>query len=228
MIVHESDELNLFSSEGGAMDSKKSYKPTISNKVKTQTLKPQKKRPLNWSAILGILLILAAIVILVLTLIPKDGKQKEGGAVQVAYDIQTVREEQKSVDEGHSPWKLDPVFVTQVFVSLKISPNGIQGDYPIRTEELKLVEMSNRDAVVQVSSSKTPIKFVYLKRLVRKDDTGIWTVTAYETADANKVPENVPEKEPESQKNKDNKENIENKENKGSTVDKSGGGTGKN
>ncbi len=211
------------------MDSKKSYKPMISNKVKTQTLKPQKKGPLNWAAILGVLLILAAIVILVLTLIPKDGKKKEGGVVQVAYDIQTVKEEQKSVDEGHSPWKLDPVFVTQVFVSLKISPNGIQGDYPIRTEELKLVEMSNREAVVQVSSSKTPIKFVYLKRLVRKNETGIWTVTAYETADANKAPENVPEKQPETQKdkekkdnieNKENKENIENKENKENTGDK--------
>jgi hypothetical protein len=218
----------FFEKKGGAMDSKKNYKPTISNKIKTQTLKPEKKSPLNWPAILGVMLILAAIVILVLTLIPKEGKQKEGGAVQVAYDIQAVREEQKSVDEGHSPWKLDPVFVTQVFVSLKISPNGIQGDYPVRTEELKLVESSNRDAVVQVSSSKTPIKLVYLKRLVRKDDTGIWTVTAYETADANKVPENVPEKVPENQKNKDEKENIENKENKGNTGEKSGSGSGKN
>lgn len=201
------------------MDSKKSYKPTISNKVKTQALKPVKKSSPNWSAIIGVLLILAAIVILVLILIPKEGK-KSGGVVQVVYDIQAVREEQKSVDEGHSPWKLDPVFVTQVFVSLKISPNGIQGDYPVRTDELKLVESSNRNAVVQVSSSRTPIHFVYLKRLVRKDETGIWTVTAYETAGTNKAPENVPEATPEQQKSKENKEDIGSKENKENIGDK--------
>ena len=195
------------------MDSKKSYKPTISNKVKTQALKPVKKSPPNWSAIIGVLLILAAIVILVLTLIPKGGK-KAGGVVQVEYDIQAVREEQKSVDEGHSPWKLDPVFVTQVFVSLKISPDGIQGDYPVKTEELKLVEASNRNAVVQVTSSRTPIRFVYLKRLVRKDETGIWTVTAYETAGANKAPENIPEATPEQQKGEEKKEDTGSKENK--------------
>ncbi len=214
MIVHIPDEQNPFRSEGGAMDSKKSYKPVISNKMKTQTLKPMKKSPINWTAIVGVLLILAAIIFLVLSLIPKDGKKKGGGAVQVTYDIQVVREEQKSVDEGHSPWKLDPVFVTQVFVSLKISPNGIQGDYPVRTGELKLIESSNKEAIVQVSSSRTQIRLVYLKRLVRKDDTGIWTVTAYETADANKTPENIV---PEKQKDTEKKENIENKENKENT-----------
>ncbi len=220
------------------MDTKKSYKPVFSSKVKAPALKPAQKKPVNWPSILGVLLILAAIVILVLTLIPRQGKQKGGSVVQVSYDIRTVREEQKSVDEGHSPWKLDPVFVTQVFVSLKISPNGIQGDYPVRREELKLVEASNKEAVVQVSSSRTQIRFVYLKRLIRKDDTGIWTVTAYETADANKAPENVPESTTapksnekkeniEKQEKPENKENIENKENKENIGD-TGSGSGKN
>lgn len=220
------------------MDTKKSYKPVFSSKVKAPALKPAQKKPVNWPSILGVLLILAAIVILVLTLIPRQGNQKGGSVVQVSYDIRTVREEQKSVDEGHSPWKLDPVFVTQVFVSLKISPNGIQGDYPVRREELKLVEASNKEAVVQVSSSRTQIRFVYLKRLIRKDDTGIWTVTAYETADANKAPENVPESTTapksnekkeniEKQEKPENKENIENKENKENIGD-TGSGSGKN
>jgi hypothetical protein len=37
----------------------------------------------------------------------------------------------KRVDSGHTPWKLDPAFVAQVFVSLQISPEGIQGEYPV-------------------------------------------------------------------------------------------------
>lgn len=214
------------------MDTKKSYKSAISSKLKAQPLKPSQKSPGNRLTLLGALLILAAIVILVLTLLPKQGKQKGGSIYQVPYDIRAVREEQESVDDGHSPWKLDPVFVTQVFVSLKISPNGIQGDYPVKKEELKLIEASNKEAVVQVNSSRTQIRFVYLKRLVRKDDTGIWTVTAYEIADANKAPENVPEStiapqkeekkdKPETQEKPENKENIENKENKENIDNKS-------
>lgn len=47
--------------------------------------------------------------------------------IKVAVDLEVEENEQKSVDGGHSPWKLDPAFVTQVFVSLLISPEGIVG-----------------------------------------------------------------------------------------------------
>jgi hypothetical protein len=99
--------------------------------------------------------------------------------VQVPVDLKVVKREQSSVDEGHSPWKLDPIFVAQVFVSLKISPEGIQGDYPIKYEELKIIKSNEKDAVVEVGGINTPIKTVYLKRLIKQDNTGIWTVVGY-------------------------------------------------
>ncbi|MEG0771758.1 hypothetical protein [Clostridium sp.] len=99
--------------------------------------------------------------------------------VQVSVDLEVVEREQSSVDEGHSPWKLDPAFVAQVFVSLKIFPQGIQGDYPIKYEEFKVVQNTGKDAVVEVSAKDTPIKAVYLKRLIKQDNTGIWTVVGY-------------------------------------------------
>lgn len=102
------------------------------------------------------------------------------GKVKVPYNLETEKNEQKSIDTGHSPWRLDPVFVSQVFVSLKLSPQGITGDYPIKTEDLKLTQKNDAEAIVEVSGSKTPIKKVYLKRLVRQDSTGIWTVVGYD------------------------------------------------
>ena len=100
--------------------------------------------------------------------------------VEVPFNLEVEKNVQKSVDAGHSPWKLDPVFVSQVFVSLKHSPQGITGDYPIKTEELKLTEKNDKEAIVEVSGNKTPITKVYLERLVRPDSTGIWTVVGYD------------------------------------------------
>ena len=100
--------------------------------------------------------------------------------VKVPVDLEAEEGAQKNADAGHSPWKLDPAFVAQVFVSLKISPEGIQGEYPIKYEELKIVQNTGKEVIIDVSGSNTPIKRVYLKRLVRQDNTGIWTVVGYD------------------------------------------------
>ncbi|MFU0825615.1 LolA family protein [Clostridium sp.] len=100
--------------------------------------------------------------------------------VKVPVDLEIEKAEQKNVDAGHSPWKLDPAFVSQVFVSLKISPEGIVGDYPIKYEEFKVIKNTGKKAVVEVSGDRTPIRKVYLERLIRQDSTGIWTVVGYD------------------------------------------------
>lgn len=111
-----------------------------------------------------------------------DDKTIDKPEVEVPVDLKAEEGDQKNADAGHSPWKLDPVFVVQVFVSLKISPQGIQGEYPVKENELKLIKSTVRDAIVEVNSNKTNIKKVYLKRLVRQDKTGIWTVVGYDLA----------------------------------------------
>ena len=100
--------------------------------------------------------------------------------IEVPYDISVVENTQRSVDEGHSPWNLDPIFVAQVFASLQLSPEGIVGDYPIAYEELKVIKQSNASAIVEVNSDKSAICKIHLKRLVRQDPTGIWTVVGYD------------------------------------------------
>ncbi|AUI35654.1 hypothetical protein CWI35_03175 [[Bacillus] caldolyticus] len=39
-----------------------------------------------------------------------------------------------------------------------------------------------KEAIVEVDAHNTPIKRVYLKRLIRQDATGIWTVVGYDPA----------------------------------------------
>lgn len=113
--------------------------------------------------------------------IPADETDKLfNPSVEVPVDLEVERNEQKSVDAGHSPWRLDPVFVAQVFVSLKISPEGIVGDYPIRYEDLKITHNTGSEAIIEVMGDKTPIRKVYLKKLIRQDPTGIWTVVGYD------------------------------------------------
>jgi len=112
---------------------------------------------------------------------PKEESNKP--KVEVPVDLAVEENTQKSVDGGSSPWRLDPTFVAQVFVSLEMSPEGITGEYPIALEDLTVVENTGTEAIVEVSGNNTPIKRVYLKRLVRQDSTGIWTVVGYDPAE---------------------------------------------
>lgn len=110
-------------------------------------------------------------------------KPSDKPKIEVNVNMEAEKGDQKNADVGHSPWKLDPVFVSQVFVCLKISPEGIAGDYPIKYEELKLVKNNGKEAVVEVSGSKTLVRRVYLERLIRQDNTGIWTVVGFDPAE---------------------------------------------
>jgi hypothetical protein len=108
-----------------------------------------------------------------------DGKEP---TVKVDVDLAAEEKEQISVDAGHSPWKLDPVFVAQVFASLLLLPEGIVGEYPIAYEDIEITTNNGTDATAEIKSANSIAKYVYLKRLVRQDDTGIWTVVGYDPA----------------------------------------------
>jgi outer membrane lipoprotein-sorting protein len=109
-----------------------------------------------------------------------EGKEPE---VKVEVDLVVVESEQKSVDAGHSPWKLDPVFVSQVFASLLLSPEGIIGEYPISYENIEMIENDGSRAVARIKSDNSIAEYIYLERLVRQDETGIWTVVGYDKAE---------------------------------------------
>lgn len=116
-------------------------------------------------------------------LIPTEKENEEKKPeIEVPFDLEVEESDQKNADAGHSPWKLDPVFVTQVFASLLLSPEGITGDYPIAYEDIHILENNGIQAVAEITSENTVAKYVYLERLIRQDETGIWTVVGYDPA----------------------------------------------
>lgn len=100
--------------------------------------------------------------------------------ITVPYDLKELERSQKSVDEGHSPWKLDPVFVAQVFSSLLLSPGGIVGEYPVAYNDIIMIYNNGIKVIATINDDKSIAKTVYLKRLVRCDNSGIWTVVGYD------------------------------------------------
>jgi len=70
--------------------------------------------------------------------------------------------------------------VAQVFVSLKVMPEGITGEYPVKYEDMETIYNDGVNSIVEIHDENSPIAKVYLKRLVRQDNTGIWTVVGYD------------------------------------------------
>ncbi|TGE38760.1 hypothetical protein E4K67_04570 [Desulfosporosinus fructosivorans] len=98
--------------------------------------------------------------------------------VEVEIDMEIVKNNQKQVDAGSSPWQLDPVQVAFTFAVLQISPEGIEGEPPLDYNSLKVISNTGTDAVIQILDG--PVKTVYVKRLIRQDQSGIWTVVGYD------------------------------------------------
>lgn len=100
--------------------------------------------------------------------------------VAVAVDYLVEENTQKSVDQGHSPWKLDPKYVAMVEASLMISPEGIVGDYPIDYENITISYNDGAKAIAEIDDTKSPVRNIYLEKLIRQDETGIWTMVGYD------------------------------------------------
>lgn len=98
----------------------------------------------------------------------------EQAEVKVPVDLMMVKAQQQQVDGGHSPWWLDPMQVAAAFVD-QTAPAGSGGPGP-RTFRVN----SNNGLVAVVEVGEGSVERVYLKRLVRQDETGIWSVVGYD------------------------------------------------
>lgn len=99
--------------------------------------------------------------------------------IVVTVDLETEKNIQQQVDQGHQPWRLNPIEVAMEFLFSKISQREKDSSFPIKMDELKTIQMGKSEAIVEVSGDKTPIRIIYLKQLVKQDDTGIWSVVGY-------------------------------------------------
>ena len=111
--------------------------------------------------------------------LPDTGKDLVSKAqVKVPVDMEIAKADQQQVDRGSSPWQLDPLQVSLTFVNLKVSPEGIIGEPKVPESSFKLAANNGVEAEVEVAAG--PVHRVYLQRLVRQDETGIWSVVGYD------------------------------------------------
>src|ERR1043166_6801310 len=86
-------------------------------------------------------------------------------------DIEDLQKLQESVDEGHQPWRLDPVMVACSEIAF---PEATRTCW----RESRVESPSSTEAVVTFSAESGHY-VIYLQSLVRPD--GIWTATRIET-----------------------------------------------
>lgn len=102
----------------------------------------------------------------------------------VSYNLKDEKEVQNSVDKGDSSWRLNPITTAQFFVNSHINSDQISIENAIRLEYISLLYCDNETAVIKVNDNHTNIHTVYLKRLIKQDPTGIWTIVGYDTKEA--------------------------------------------
>lgn len=113
-----------------------------------------------------------------LTLPDKNTDLSSQAKIKVAVDRAIVEADQRQVDGGHTPWQLDPLSVALTFVNLMVTPEGIAGEPKIPYSGFEIGNNTGVEATVDVAGG--PVRKVYLKRLVRQDESGIWTVVGYD------------------------------------------------
>lgn len=111
-------------------------------------------------------------------------KDREGHEFQpdIKVEVDLVVEEntQKGVDRGSSPWKLDPAYVASVEASILMSPDGIVGDASVAYEDVEVIYNDGINAIAEINLKDSMTKKIYMEKLIRRDETGIWTMVGYD------------------------------------------------
>jgi hypothetical protein len=122
--------------------------------------------------------------------------------VKVPADLNSAAAEQVQADSGKFPWAggVDPMYISFIFVNEQVCPPGtfsvpktpddaaqppgagsvksLFGQPKIPDTSFEQVANNGVEAVVAVADGQ--IRQVYLKRLVRQDETGVWSVVGYD------------------------------------------------
>jgi hypothetical protein len=93
---------------------------------------------------------------------------KDSKKIELKIDLTDEKKLQTEVDNGHQPWRLEPIDVAYVALS-NIDKNVIY-------EDCHLIYEKDIEAKVKCKNSKNYL--VYLKKLIRPD--GIWTAISIE------------------------------------------------
>jgi hypothetical protein len=100
-----------------------------------------------------------------------DSQEKAKKRIELKVNLKEQRELQNAVDNGHQPWRLDPIFVAQVEVVTNVGQ-------PLKYEDCRIKSEKSTEAEVMCKGIKNYT--VRLKRLIRLTPDGIWTAISIE------------------------------------------------
>lgn len=98
-------------------------------------------------------------------LFPKMACSLNSDEIVIKYNLKQERELQKAVDDGHQPWRLNPIDVAHAAI---IS----YADKDVKYEKCSLIIQEKKEAVVQCDRDKISYK-IHLKKFFGKKS--IWT-----------------------------------------------------
>lgn len=97
--------------------------------------------------------------------------QKDVKTIKLNINLDEEKKLQTEVDNGHQPWRLEPIDVAYAIVIAKADKNVVY-------ENCSPISIANTEAKVVCKSKGAKKYFVNLKRIVRPD--GIWTAISIE------------------------------------------------
>lgn len=107
-----------------------------------------------------------------------SGSPRKANSIEIPVDLKKIEELQRAFEDGHQPWRGDPLFVAHVAIIATLDRN-------VRYEDLKLERETETEAVVAGKGTRYHYK-VHLERLVTPGwgRYGIWTAVriGYELA----------------------------------------------
>ena len=102
-----------------------------------------------------------------------EGSNSEQSAypkrIQLSVSLEEEKKLQAQVDNGHQPWRLEPIDVAHATLLSLVDKN-------IDYKKCALITQAESGAMVRCEGTKTYL--VHLKRMVRRE--GIWTATEIE------------------------------------------------
>jgi len=92
---------------------------------------------------------------------PENEETPEKPQIEVPVDLKVEKNEQKKRGCGTFTVETGSCLCRTSIVSLKISPEGIEGEYPVSYEDMEVVKNNGIEAVVEISGDNTPVRRVY-------------------------------------------------------------------
>lgn len=96
------------------------------------------------------------------------------------YTLNILSTPQISLETDQKIANEDPIHATIDFINLKASKGELDITGKVEDEDLEIIQKTDEDILIEVKGGKIEIDRIYLRRLVGKDNVGVWVIVGYD------------------------------------------------